>query len=107
MFLEKFHFKYAFGYVSICCTYKSQRMKIKWDHMSRFSLLMTSTSRATVDLDPTLYQASQVCNSSRKVHGHVQSSTITTAAWGRADCSCRKCGTRAVYKGAEVGTVDG
>jgi hypothetical protein len=46
-----------------------------------------------------------VCKSSRKVQGRVQSSTIMTAVWGRADWGCKKCDKRAVYEGEDEGTV--
>jgi hypothetical protein len=42
--------------------------------------------------------------SSRKVQDRVQSSMITTAVCGRANCGC-KCGTRAGYEGTDDGTV--
>ena len=83
-----------------------KKKKIKCDiHRSRFSSRMTSSSRAPLPWTQRSTQASQVCSSSRNVHGRVQSSTITTAVCGRADCGCRKCGTRAVYEGADEGTV--
>ncbi|KAN0140381.1 hypothetical protein V8E53_001590 [Lactarius tabidus] len=66
---------------------------------------MTSSSRALPPWTQRSIQASQVCNSSTKFNSRVQSSTITTAVGGRAGCGCRKWGTRAVYEGADDGTV--
>ena len=47
-----------------------------------------------------------MCSSSWKFHGRVQSSTTTTAVWGKGDCGSRKCDTRAAYEGADGGTVN-
>ena len=62
---------------------------------------VTSSLQAHPPWTECSIQASQVCSSSRKVQGHVLSSTITTAVCGRADCSDKKCGTKVVYEGAE------
>jgi hypothetical protein len=72
---------------------------------SRCSSRMTSSSREPSPWTQCSIQVSQVCSSSRNVHGRVQSSTITTAVWGRADCGGKKCDTRDVYEDAEEGTV--
>jgi hypothetical protein len=72
---------------------------------SRCSSQMTLSSRAPLPCTQLSMQASQVCNSSRNVQGRVQSSTITTAVWGRECCGCKNWETREVYEGAEDGTV--
>lgn len=46
-----------------------------------------------------------MCKSSRNVQGRVQSSTIMTAVWVRADLGGKKCDKRDVYEGEDEGTV--
>lgn len=66
-----------------------------------------SSSQATSSLrEPSgSIQVIRGCNSSRKVHGCVQFSVIATAILGKVGCGSKKCGTMAVYDGAENGAA--
>lgn len=76
-----------------------------YSHRSRCSSRAISSSRAPSPFAHFSIQANHACNSSTKVHGFVQSSVIITTVCGSDVLGGTKCGSNAVYDGAEEGTV--